>query len=144
MSTQSGARRQSWRQSGTRVASGGNGSVRRRKILTAVVLGTFVLAALGLMIYQLNIRVQYTRMATLLTVSPTKTGAPEQAFAWLPLRFGSESLAPLTAESTEYFQVAALTPNFDDTANLTLAIDEQIQLLKRDDALHPLDSGQGC
>jgi hypothetical protein len=134
MSTQTGSRRQSWRQSGSRAGSGGKGSVRRRKIITAAILGTFVLAALGLIIYQRNIRVQYTRVATLLTASPTKTGAPEQDFAWLPLRFGSESLVPLTAENTEYFQVAALTPSFDDTKNLKLAIDEQLRLLKREDA----------
>lgn len=135
MSTQTGTRRQSWRQPGIRPTAGGRGSIRRRKIITAMILAVFVFAALGLAIYLTNIRDQHTRVATLLTASPTKTGDPEEAYTWLPLRFGSESLAPLTAESSEYFQVAELTSSFDNAENLKQAVDKQIQLLKRDDSL---------
>ncbi len=135
MSTQTGTRRQSWRQTGARPTAAGRGSIRRRKIVTAMILAVFVIAALGLAIYRINFRDQHTRVATLLTASPTKTGDPEEAYTWLPLRFGSESLAPLTAGSSEYFQVAELTSSFDDAENLKQAIDKQIQLLKRDDAL---------
>ncbi len=134
MSIQTGTRRQSWRQAGARSTSGGRGSVKRRQMITAAVLGALVLAALLLVAYLLTIRYQHTRVATLLTASPTITSEPEQKYTWLPLRFGSESLAPLLVEDTAQFQVASLTPSFDDAENLVQAIEEQIRLLQRDDA----------
>ncbi len=133
MSMPSEARRQSWRQSGKPAAAGAS-SVRRRKIQTTALLVLLLVAASLLVAFLFNRRDQYTRVASLLTAAPTKTSEPEQAYTWLPLRFGSESQAPLLTENTDQFQVNSLTQDFDSEEKLTRAIKGQIAQLHRQDA----------
>lgn len=133
MSIQSGARRESWRQSGSRSTTG-SGSVRRRQVVTTLLLIMLLLTAFVLVFLLWNRRYQHTRVAVLLTAAPTKTSEPEQPFTWPPLRFGSESLAPLTAENVEEFQVASLTASFDNVEDLQRNLFDQIEQLQRNDA----------
>jgi hypothetical protein len=133
MSIQTGARRQSWRTAGARPAAG-TGSVRRRQIQTTVVLVVLVVAALLLAYFISTRRFQHTRVGSLLTAYPTNTSEPEQPYTWLPLRYGSESLAPLLAEKTQHFQVSSLTPSFDNSKNLVRALQTELKLLQSNDA----------
>lgn len=134
MSVQNGTRRQSWRQSGTS-RTAGSGSVSRRRMITTLCLICLLLGAVALTGYLLSQRYQHTRIAWLFTASRSNTSEPEQAYTWPPLRFGSETLAPLLAQTSPQFEVASLTANFDNASNLVSAIDEQARQLQRNDAL---------
>lgn len=133
MSVPNGTRRPSWRQAGTRRAGTG-GTVARRRMITSALLMCLLLGAVALVAFLANRRYQHTRVASLFTASRTKTSEPEQAYTWLPLRFGSESIAPLLAQESPQLELASLTTSFDNVQNLVAAIEEQISRLERDDA----------
>lgn len=133
MNVSNGTRRQSWRQAGVKRTTAA-GTVSRRRMITSVLLIFLLLGAAALVAFLVNRRYQHTRLASLLTASQTNTGEPEQAYTWLPLRFGSESIAPLLAQQSPQFEAASLSTRFDNPQNLVAAIDEQIGRLKRNDA----------
>jgi hypothetical protein len=127
--------RQSWKQSaGSRSASPKSSLSVRRLMATVVFVGLLSLAlwwvwSLG------QSRYQHTRVAFLFTASRTNTNEPERPYTLAPLRYASESLAPLQAENTEEFQVASLNSSFDNADSLSQAIASQIAKLERDDGL---------
>lgn len=133
MSVPNGTRRQSWRQAGAQRTTAA-GTVSRRRMITSVLLVFLLLGAAALVAFLVNRRYQHTRLASLFTALRTNTGEPEQAYTWLPLRFGSESIAPLLAQESPQFEVASLSTRFDNAQNLEAAIEEQISRLKRNDA----------
>ncbi|MCC7335873.1 MAG: carboxypeptidase regulatory-like domain-containing protein [Pirellulaceae bacterium] len=133
MSVPIGNRRPSWRQAGTRPVAAA-GSVTRRRLLASALLMCLLLGAIALVAFLANRRYQHTRVASLFTASRSQTGEPEQPYTWPPLRFGSESLAPLLAEKKPQFELASLTTRFVDAKELQAEIEGQIRGLERDDA----------
>ncbi|MCA9132810.1 MAG: hypothetical protein KDA45_06635, partial [Planctomycetales bacterium] len=135
MSGQVEQRRQSWRSQGSKSSAAGGASVRGRRVVWTLCLLLLLLATVLLIAYNLRKRFQHTLVASLFTASQTKTNEPEHPFTWPPLRFASETLAPLSAETTDEFQLRSLTDRFDNSENLRKAIAEHIATLQRDDAL---------
>lgn len=134
MSVPIGNRRPSWRQAGTRPVAAA-GSVARRRLIASALFVCLALGAIALVAFLANRRYQHTRVASLFTASRSQTGEPEQPYTWPPLRFSSESMAPLKAEESRRLELVPLSTRFYSAEKLKEGIEDQIKLLERNDAL---------
>ncbi|QDV25559.1 hypothetical protein [Aureliella helgolandensis] len=135
MGVQDGNRRQSWRHASGSPVKAQGGSLAGRRMVSTICLVGLLLAAVLLVAFLSRQRTQHTLVVSLFSASSSNTSEPERSYTWPPLRFGSETLAPLTEESSESFQVTSASTAFDNAENLRVALEEQISELEGGDAL---------
>ncbi len=137
MSARQDGQPKSWRYSSSSASSGRSAgrTVRGRRIVWTGLLILAMVAGAAFAYWLLTRRFQHTRVVYMATTSKTYTSEPEHPYTLPPLRFNSETIAPLSQHQSNELEVEALPDAFSNAENLTSAILDAIDSLERDDAL---------